>query len=401
MRKFAGIDVSKSTVTACVFDQDGVPDDLERYWRDNEGFKFSADKQGLAALLELDFEVAIMEPTGGHYSRIWAHHLIAAGREVRWVAHDTIHAHRKSHRLPSKQDWSDAVALASYGIRWAHLPRRFVDNSGGRLRELSHELVFLRKRRIPVTNRLRQQLAHEWPEQAAASLWPSAYGKSKQTKIVRAIATGIYPAALERSRVESIGLPISSTSQRLAQQLLHLADIEEALEIEVTEALRAPEIQPYAAVLGRWAMGERSQAVILSRVLPLGRILGPDGKPVVERVGPKKAKRKRSLGSFKLLCGLGMVQYQSGDHDGLIPGGSTDARTALWQWIKTAVVMKPDLDNPNIRALREFYDSGSSYEEKGVTYKVEATKGNQRILKVARRGLEAIFYELVQVHQQQ
>ena len=400
MRKFAGIDVSKSSVCACVFDETGVPDDLEKYWRNNEGLKYPADKTGLAALLRLDFDVAVMEPTGGHYSKIWAHHLAAAGREVRWVAHDTIHAFRKSHRLPSKQDWSDAIALSAYGVRWAKLPRRFVDNSGGRLRELSHELVFLRNRRIPVINRLRQQLAHEWPEIATTTIWPSKYGGNKQSKIVKAIATGVYSPALEKSRAATIGLPVSATSRRLAQMLLNFAEIEEALEIEVSEVLQEPDIEPYSAILGRWGMGERSQAVILSRVLPLERLLGPDGRPVVERVGPKRSKRKRSLNSFKLLCGLGMVQYQSGDFDGLIPGGSTDARTALWQWVKTAIVMNPDLENPNIKELRDFYDSGSSYEEKGLLHKVEATKGNQRIMKVARRGLESIFYEMAELHKQ-
>jgi hypothetical protein len=49
--------------------------------------EFKADADGISAFLALDFDVAIMEPTGGHYSRIWAYHLRQAGKLIRWVGH--------------------------------------------------------------------------------------------------------------------------------------------------------------------------------------------------------------------------------------------------------------------------------------------------------------------------
>jgi len=106
-------------------------------------YKFHADATGLCGLLDLigvGETIAIMEPTGINYQRLWRTQLAKGGVEVRLVGHAQLRYFRKHHlSLPDKDDDADALALALYAWDYLHLPRRFLQIREGeiiKIREL-------------------------------------------------------------------------------------------------------------------------------------------------------------------------------------------------------------------------------------------------------------------------
>lgn len=107
-------------------------------------------------------------------------------------------------------------------------------------------------------------------------------------------------------------------------------------------------------------------------------------------------KRYRSLASFKLPIGLGKVQYQSGGQLFWKAGGSFECRKALYLWAKMTIVMS-DLKNEKIAKLYDYYRNGVKRIENGETIHYDPGKGDQRVMQVVRRLVEAIFYELIKI----
>jgi hypothetical protein len=71
--------------------------------------------------------------------------------------------------LPDKDDDADALALACYYFDYCDSPRRFVqirDLTTTRIRELVLRLAHLNRVQSPIINRLRQDLAWQFPEVA-------------------------------------------------------------------------------------------------------------------------------------------------------------------------------------------------------------------------------------------
>jgi transposase len=106
--RIIGLDVGKNSVVACVLEKQ--PEDLKTYLRQSKEFmEFKATVEGIKNLLEIPFDIAIIEPTGIHYSKLWGETIEANGREVRWISHQAVANHRKSNRLPNKNDKADAL----------------------------------------------------------------------------------------------------------------------------------------------------------------------------------------------------------------------------------------------------------------------------------------------------
>ncbi|MHC5720861.1 MAG: IS110 family transposase, partial [Nostoc sp.] len=59
-------------------------------------------------------DVAILEPTGNHYSRLWARILENLGTKILWVGHIELRRYRGGKNLPNKSDEADALAMAAY-----------------------------------------------------------------------------------------------------------------------------------------------------------------------------------------------------------------------------------------------------------------------------------------------
>jgi transposase len=116
-----------------------------------EFFKLNADAAGIKRLLELKPDVALMEPTGVNYQRLWGIQLAKVGVEVRLVSNNKLPSYRKTLDLPDKDDDADALALACYYFDYQHLPRRFLqvrDSVTVRVRELCLRLVALQPRAV-------------------------------------------------------------------------------------------------------------------------------------------------------------------------------------------------------------------------------------------------------------
>lgn len=165
--RIVGINVCKSSVFACLLTE--FPTNSKQYFRNVEFHTFKAGYVGIQALLELKPDIAVMEPSGVHYSKLWAKVLELEGIEVRWLGHLQLRSYRQSLRLPSKNDKADALALACYC--WQYLEQseyflQFSSESVAKLREIYLQLHHLNRVQNPIINRLRQSLAYEFPEVA-------------------------------------------------------------------------------------------------------------------------------------------------------------------------------------------------------------------------------------------
>lgn len=125
-----------------------------------------------------------------------------------------------------------------------------------------------------------------------------------------------------------------------AQRLCNLQIQENQLEAVLELLLQAPEYQLYLKVFAHFGFGLRTRALLLSQIYPIENYLDAINKPIVEFErgnNGKLQKRHRSLRSFKLRLGLGLVEDSSGDFHQWTPGGSSLCRKALWLWELTRI----------------------------------------------------------------
>lgn len=341
--RIIGLDVSKSSVTCCLLT--GKPDDIRQYYYECEFFSFKADASGIKAVLALQPDIAIMEPTGVNYSRLWGTHLARAGVEVRLVVgHKQLRRYREDYLgLPDKDDEADALALACYYFDYGTSPRRFVqvrDFPITRIRELVLRLAHLNRVQSPIINRIRQDLAWQFPEVALVKtqrsssgdvplLWGWLAGERESVKYDK-----LYAA--------SVGLGISDTVKLHAERLCHLQREERAIEIELQLLHSDERFAAYQKVFRRFGFGERISSMLLSQIYPFENYLGEDGLPeVIFRKGRrsgKLTKRYLSLRRFQKALGVAPSLEASGDMKKLKTSTGSDlCRKVLWQWVFTRI----------------------------------------------------------------
>jgi hypothetical protein len=390
--KIAGIDVSRGKITVCILDQ--IPADIRKIKKKTISLK--ADSEGIRTLIGLEFDGAVLEPTGMHYSRIWAHHLRELGREVRWIGHQEIASYRESWKINNKTDHLDAIALACYGLERWDRPHYFIHPEGERIRDLYFQLQHLNRAKNPVVNRLRQQLSSEFPE-VAERVVKREWLTVNPPGLWRFVADEGFTAKWKGEYKRSVGIGLSTFTRGLARQLCEIERQEYAIEKEIQTELGLPEYQPYLEVFQRYAIGNRTAAALLSSIYPIEQFL--DGNRQISEYSVsengKRSRKNRSLGAFKLACGLGTVYYQSGDSKGWKPGGRATIRTALWQWAKMAIVISPDLELEPIAKLRHYYENGSVQTVNGKTEVFQPGIRNQKIMRVVRRMLEMLYRDLI------
>jgi hypothetical protein len=382
--KIIGIDVSRGSITVCPLDK--LPREFKRYRKGVE--KIPLSRSGIKRLLELEPNGAVLEPTGGHYSKLWALRLKENGIDVRWVDHGAVDSYRRSHRCPNKSDLHDAVALACYGLEHWENEEYFIRPTRLELKEYCLQVNHLNHALTAVTNRFRQQLHHEWPEISKIGL--ARQPENKTPLVLRHIAGHKDSKRWRDMQAASIGTGISPFSRMLANQICVIQDDRASVEDAIEKELQRSEFKPYIQAMGNMGItAPKTMAALVCAVYPFERFLR-DGRPIYEYVqtrSGKRSRRNRSKASFKLACGLGMVWYQSGDKQGFRPGGSADTRRALYLWVRMMIVirggMKGERDsNPFIREMQDYYRGTDG-------------PGNQKVQKVARRVVERLFSELV------
>jgi hypothetical protein len=405
MIKIIGLDVCKASVAVCLLTE--LPDRPKEWFRQNRKSipYIKSNKEGLQSLLDYNADIAVLEPTGIHYSTLWAKKLTEAGTIVLWIGHANLKYHRQELKLPNKNDQADALAMACYAQKYIDQPDRFLnldlDSPGAIIRQLSLQLRHLSRVSSPVINRLRQQLAHEWPEKAqsqslsteelAAPLWRYIAGLK-----VSAVSKTKYDRAL----AESIGFGFSGFTIEHAARLVEIQEQQCRIEKQIGELLSDPQFDQYNIVFDRFRMGRRVRSMLLSHLYPIEQYLLADLKEhveYVENMKGKRSKRRRSLAAFKLALGCGLVESSSGDDSKWIAGGSKLCRISLWQWVTTIIQVKggitkhgvtrksPRPDNRIGQQLGDKYDKG---KESGIPYKLLMSK-------VANEAVEMLFNELL------
>jgi hypothetical protein len=374
----AGIDVSKDSVTVCLLEK--LPDDFRGYAKSYKPYKFKVDEIG--RLLELPFDAAVLEPTGGHYSRLWAERIKRTGREVRWVGHQEVAAYRKSFRLPDKTDKTDGLAIACYGLERWDRPNFFLTERAAlplRLRELYLQLQFLNRAGVHTINRCRQQLAHEWPEVAHRQA-NRAWGGNIQG-LWLAIAGEKISQKWQQELDKSEGLGLSEFTRELARMIVQNEQAQLRIERDLDLILADEELKLYLEAMDLFQFGPTTSVALLSAIYPFEKFKG----------------HRSPLGAFKMCCGMAQIWHESGDYTGWVPGGSVEIRKAMWLWAKRVIPVnkahQPEA-SPEIEALRDYYLNGTTVKGEDGPKQISPGIGNQRLMRVSRRALTMLYREL-------
>lgn len=337
-----GLDISKSSVSVCLLKN--KPDDPKQFYYSYPFEKVFADASGIKFLLSLKPDIAVMEPTGVNYQKLWGTHLARAGIEVRLVGHKQLRNYRENHlELPDKDDDADALALACYYFDYCNTPQRFLQIREAtivRIRELVLRLAHLNRVQSPIINRLRQDLAWQFPEIA---LIRSYRGKNGETPLLWGWLAGERASKkYDRLYQESVGLGLSNFTVNHAKRLCDLQREELGIERELHELLNQPQFNRYRKVFARFGFGSRISALLLSQLYPFENFLTSDRKPDIKirrgRKSGKPTKRYLSRRRFEKALGVSPTLEASGDlKRSKIVGGSDLCRKALWQWLFTRI----------------------------------------------------------------
>jgi hypothetical protein len=345
MIKILGLDVSKSSVSACLLTQ--KPEQPRQFYYECPFYRFSANAEGIKALLGLDADIAMIEPTGNNYSKLWGTHLARAGVEVRLIGHKELKNYRDSHLgLPDKDDDADALALACYYFDYHTEPRRFVqirDQTIVKIRELVLRLAHLNRVQSPIINRARQDLAWQFPEVAHVR---SLRGESGEVPLLWGWLAGERKSTrYDRLYAQTAGLGITDTVRQHAKRICDLQREEHAIEGELRELLGDSRFEPYRQVFKKFGFGDRLSSVLISQIFPIEGFLDASGRPEVRirqgRNSKKPTKRHLSLRRFQKALGVAPSLVASGDSKKTkVVGGSDLCRKALWQWVYTRIEPK-------------------------------------------------------------
>lgn len=391
--KILGLDVSSNFVAASLLEH--RPDNLLEYFRENRKsiLKIEPNFEGIKTMLAMSPNFAVMEPTGVNYSKIWAEILTNHGCKILWVGHSNLKAWRNAHKMPNKNDYADALALAHYGYTNLGKDNYFLRFNPfevqGDLRALALQLSHLNRVQSPIVNRIWQALAYEVPELCECSAQRGEYGAPIWRWIAGEPVTTQTKNKYNKILDNSIGIGISDFTRCHAKRLLDIHKQEIEIEAEILAIAQQDIFKPYQQVFDKFGFGDRVRAMILSTIYPLQSYLNDDFNPIVEIVdnlkGTGKSKRHRSLNSFKLALGHGMVEDSSGKSEDWVNGGSKLCRIALWQWCFTMIEVRRNRKTEYLQVLGKQLDD---MKAQGIPVKLARSK-------VLSRAIRWLFYELV------
>ncbi|BAY89642.1 MULTISPECIES: IS110 family transposase [unclassified Tolypothrix] len=397
--RILGLDVCKNSVVSWLINtEENLPKNFREYFRkhrrpkDNDPLTFKAHITGVNALLELKPDAIILEPTGIHYSWIWAHICSMENIEVRWVGHAEVKHFRKQNKLPDKNDQADAAALALYAFIHWHNDEFFLHFNAGnvaRLRELWLQLQSINRIQSPPINRIRQQLAKEFPEAALSAskpgedgmvpLWAWLAGRERNTQR----KSSYYDRLYSKSIAPKYGVGISDFTRTLANLLCDLRDWENKMVAEILELLNAPEFMPYRKVMTQFGIGDRQQALFISQIYPITKF--------------------ESLGRFKRRLGMAKDEESSGDKEAYKTGGSRFCRAQLYLWVFNRIAphhARPK--NEMGQKLGDFYDQRKSqFQDNPELWKQKALSRTQKkAMDELRRSLKESLLPMLPKDQQ-
>lgn len=318
--------------------------------------------------------VVIVEPTGNHYSRIWARIIESLKVKILWVGHIELRRYRGGKNLPNKSDAADALAMAAYPLDIEHhlengeLNLKYFlmhrPNLIDHLRELCQQIEHLNRVQSPIINYARQLLAWQFPEVAHTSSRSTKIGNvpplwgwlAQRSTEVNPQSWKKLDSRYQKSVAVAYGLSIDPTLRTHADWLCDLELEEQRLETEIRAILADDCFKIYNHIFDQFGFGLRIRARLLSRIYPFEAFLKSDGRPLIEyevrevkrfekirkdgktivKRSPgdiKRVKRNRSRDAFKLRVGMGTVLEQSGDELVEVTSGSSLCRMSFWQYV--------------------------------------------------------------------
>ncbi|MEA5472143.1 IS110 family transposase [Spirulina sp. 06S082] len=354
-----GADVCKDRIVCWLLHE--APSSPRDYYRANkrriskhDPLTFFGDSEGISNLIDLlksqQNPALVLEPSGIHYAKLFA---IICQKEripILWVGHDKVKQLRKLESIKDKTDQLDAFLLALYALRYRNNKDAFVRFEPGaiaRIREMSLQLKALNRIKSPSENRLKQQLAHEFPEVALREIKPSETDGLPPlyawiAGIERADHTSgdtTYNNLRSRSIATQYDIEISQFSRHLAKNVCDCSLQEWEMLKELYELLQREEFQPYLEVFERFNFGIKTVAVVLGQVYPF--------------------ENYSSLELFKSRLGLGMVENSSGvSEKSKRERSSKHTRTGLVLWVFSAICCKhrSKPKGPEFKKVCDFYD---------------------------------------------
>ncbi|MCC0177414.1 IS110 family transposase [Waterburya agarophytonicola K14] len=289
--------------------------------------------------------------------------------------------------MPDKDDQADALALACYGFDHLNSDRKFVQIREPivvKIRELVLRLAHLNRCQSPIVNRLRQDLAWQFPEMAKVRF-------TQNSLALRWLGGSTESKKYEKLLLNSVGLGISSTVVYHAERLIHLHQEEIEIEDKLTFLMTDSRFDVYRQVFDRFGFGDRIQGMILSQIYPLENYLTDEGKPLtIYRRGRNSGnitKRYLSRRRFEKALGIAPTGDSSGDKESKkIIGGSDLCRIALWQWIFVRIEVKRNRPKNEIgQSLGEICD-----REKATGKPIRLVR-----MRIAAKAVRLLFKELV------
>ncbi len=234
----------------------------------------------------------------------------------------------------------------------------------------------------PIVNRIRQDLAWQFPEAAFIGLdAPLFWGWLAGERICK---------KYQKLYLESVGLGLKEETENSAKAIIVLAQRERALEVSMRHLMKDLRFLKYRKVFALFGFGERTEALILSQIYPLENYFGADGKPEIKvlkgRVSGKPTKRHLFRRRFQKALGVGPTREDSGDKKKSKKAGSSLIRRALWQWVFTRIEPKRNrVKNSIVKALSEIFD-----REKEQSRPIQLIRS-----RIASRATDWLFAQLV------
>lgn len=381
--RVVGLDVSKNNVSVCLLES--FPDEPRQLYLHADFSRLYANTKGIKDLLALKPDVAVLEPTGVNYSKIWVTKLAENGIKIRLVGHKQLRVYRVGLDLPDKDDDADSLALACYYLQYRNTASRFIrqrDEVIAKIRDRVLRLHHLNRVQSPLINRVKQDLSWAYPERAKAGsdarlFWRWLAGESRSVKYDAEVAT-------------TAGLGLTEDIRFAASLLVQVHRREELLEKEIRDQISDYRFLAYRKVFSRYGFGQRVEALLLSQIFPLENYL-EGGKPVTilsrSRENPKKQTLKK-VSERKFVKALGMAPQRewSGDGKRSKKAGSQLCRTALFQWLFTRVEAK-HARLKNDRFI-EIYTKLDEMKSAGVPVKLARSKA-------CALAVKRLFYDLV------
>ena len=151
-------------------------------------------------------------------------------------------------------------------------PRRFVqirEPEIVKIREHVLRLAHLNRCQSPIINRIRQDLAWQFPEIAKISLKKNGDCLSK---CLLWLAGEVESKKHDLLLNQSVGLGLTTTVTYHAQRLCHLHREEIEIEGKLLELTSNPNFDNYRKVFARFGFGQRIEAMILSQIYPKDKL---------------------------------------------------------------------------------------------------------------------------------